>query len=112
MDRFLIDMLECPLCHQPLDWQIDHQFENQIEQAEARCSGCEATFPVREGIGIFLTPELPRNDLWEQVDSQLTSYLRDHPDIERTLMESAARRTVSDRSALQGNAAGGTRIFR
>ena len=87
MDKFLIDMLECPVCHQSLDWQIDEQFNDHIEKAEARCEGCNAVYPIRDGIGIFLTPDLPRNDLWEQVESQLTIYLQDHPDIERQLMD-------------------------
>jgi uncharacterized protein YbaR (Trm112 family) len=87
MDKFLIDMLECPVCHQSLDWQIDEQFNDHIEKAEARCVGCNAVYPIRDGIGIFLTPDLPRNDLWEQVESQLTIYLQDHPDIERQLMD-------------------------
>ncbi len=87
MDKYLIDMLECPVCHQPLDWQIIKQINDRIEQAEAQCSGCSAIYPIRDGIGLFLTPDLPRNDLWEQVDSQLTLYLRDHPDLERQLMD-------------------------
>jgi hypothetical protein len=47
-------------------------------------------YPVRDGIGIFLTPDLSRNDTWEQVDSQVVLYLRDHPDIEKQLMEGPA----------------------
>ena len=35
-------------------------------------------YPVREGIGLFLLPDLPRNDLWEQAESQLSRYLREH----------------------------------
>jgi uncharacterized protein YbaR (Trm112 family) len=86
MDAVLLDMLECPVCHHALHWQIDEQFNDHIEQGEARCESCPAKYPVREGIGIFLTPDLPRNDLWEQVESHLTAYLRDHPDLERQLM--------------------------
>jgi hypothetical protein len=60
---------------------------DRIEQAEAHCSGCEAVYPVKGGIGIFLPPDLSRNDMWEQVDSQVVLYLRDHPDIEKQLMD-------------------------
>jgi uncharacterized protein YbaR (Trm112 family) len=84
---YLIDMLVCPVCHCPLDWRIDQQSKGQIEQAEAHCTDCSAIYPVRDGIGIFLTPELPRNDLWEQVDSQLTIYLRDHLELQHQLMD-------------------------
>jgi hypothetical protein len=58
-----------------------------LEDADARCSGCGAVYPVREGVGIFLTPDLPRNDLWEQVDSQLENHLQKHPDQEKKLLE-------------------------
>jgi len=87
MNKFLVEMLECPVCHQQLDWQITSESKHHIEQAEAQCSGCEAVYPVIDGIGIFLTPDLPRNDMWEQADSQVVLYLRDRPDIEKQLMD-------------------------
>jgi hypothetical protein len=43
---------------------------------------------VAEGIGLFLTPDLPREDLWQMVDSRLLQALRQHPDVERRLMGS------------------------
>jgi uncharacterized protein YbaR (Trm112 family) len=86
MNKFLVEMLECPLCHRQLDWQIISEHKDQIEQAEAHCPQCGALYPVIDGIGIFLTPDLPRNDMWQQVDSQLTLYLKEHPDIEKQLM--------------------------
>jgi uncharacterized protein YbaR (Trm112 family) len=87
MHTYLIGMLACPVCHSELDWTITEQSEDRVEQAEARCAGCPATYPVRDGIGLFLTPDLPRNDLWAQVDSQLTLHLREHPEIDRQLMD-------------------------
>ncbi len=71
MHSYLIEMLECPVCHGELAWTVTERRGNRIEKAEAHCVACAATYPVREGIGLFLTPDLPRNDLWEQVDSQL-----------------------------------------
>lgn len=87
MHTYLIEMLECPACHDKLDWAITERSGNRIETAEAHCNACAATYPVRDGIGLFLTPELPRNDLWEQVDSPLIQYLSEHPERERQLME-------------------------
>jgi uncharacterized protein YbaR (Trm112 family) len=84
---YLIEMLECPACHSKLAWAVAERRGNRIETAEARCTACAAAYPVREGIGLFLTPELPRDDLWEQVDSRLARYLREHPEIERQLMD-------------------------
>ncbi len=87
MHSYVIDMLQCPACHAELDWRINERNENRIGSAEARCTACAASYPVLDGIGIFLLPELPRNDLWEQVDSELAKYLQEHPGVERQLME-------------------------
>ena len=87
MHIYLIEMLDCPACHSKLDWSITERNENRIEMAEAHCNTCAATYPVRDGIGLFLTPELQGNDLWEQVDSGLIQHLREHPELEHQLME-------------------------
>ena len=83
----IMDILQCPACQGDLDWQIAERRGDQIEAAEARCTACAAIYPVQEGIGVFLTPGLPRKDLWEQVDNQLSQYLSQQPEIERRLME-------------------------
>jgi uncharacterized protein YbaR (Trm112 family) len=87
MDDYLIELLECPACHGELAWIVTERFGSRIETAEARCQDCAVTYPVREGIGLFLTQELSRDDLWEQVDSRLAQYLRRHPEVERQLMD-------------------------
>ncbi len=84
---FIIDMLQCPSCHAGLDWEINEQTGERIERAEARCQVCGAAYPIREGIGVFLTPDLPRNDLWEQLDSGLIQHLRRNPELEQRLMD-------------------------
>lgn len=75
MHGYLIEMLECPACHSELAWTVAERCGDRIETAEARCTACDVVYPVREGIGTFLTPDLPREDLWEQVDSQLMQHL-------------------------------------
>jgi uncharacterized protein YbaR (Trm112 family) len=87
MKKDLVNMLECPICHHQLEWQIETEKEDRIEQADVHCSGCEAMYPVIDGIGIFLTPDLPRKDLWSEVDSQLALYLKSHPEHEKKLMD-------------------------
>jgi len=87
MQEFLIEMLECPICHGELIWKINHRIENRIEEAEAVCKNCSAVYPVQKGIGIFLTPDLQRNDFWEQVGSQLAQFLQKNPLIEKKLMD-------------------------
>lgn len=87
MHNYLIEMLECPACHGKLAWAVAERREDRIEMAEARCTACDVVYPVREGIGLFLTPDLSGEDLWEQVDSQLMQHLREHPEVERQLMD-------------------------
>jgi len=87
MQEFLIEMLECPACHGELNWKVIQHQGDRIKEAEVNCKKCDATYPVKKGIGLFLTPDLPRNDLWEQIDSQLIQYLRENPQIESKLMD-------------------------
>lgn len=86
MKEDLISLLLCPACHGELRWRIDECSLDHIEQAEAHCRDCNATYPVHEGIGLFLTSHLPRRDLWEKAESGLTEYLREHPEAERKLL--------------------------
>ena len=87
MHDYLIELLECPVCHGELTWTVPRSLGTRIEEADARCNACGAAYPVREGIALLLTPDLPRNDLWERVDSGLTKYLRQHPEAEHRLMD-------------------------
>jgi uncharacterized protein YbaR (Trm112 family) len=89
MHTYLIDMLECPVCHGELKWKIGERAEQRIIAAKATCQGCAAIYSVRDGIGQFLTPDLSRNDLWERMDSGLVRYLREHPALERQLLETS-----------------------
>jgi len=87
MQEFLIEMLECPACHGELNWKVIQHQGDRIEEAEVSCKKCGGIHTIKEGIGLFLTPDLPRNDLWEQLDSQLIQYLRENPQIECKLMD-------------------------
>jgi uncharacterized protein YbaR (Trm112 family) len=88
MLAYLIDDLVCPACHASLKWQIYEHDGAHIEQGLATCDGCQADYPVRDGIAIFLLPDLPRNDLWDQVESGLSQFLQDNPGKEKQLMDS------------------------
>lgn len=90
MHAYITDMLCCPHCHGALTWHVAARHGERIVAGEARCAACGATYPVREGIGLFLTPDLPRDDLWEQVESGLTRHLRANPDVARRLMDGPA----------------------
>lgn len=87
MHKYLIDMLECPYCNGELDWDIKQSHDDRVEFAQITCRVCSAEYEVIQGVGQFLTPDLPREDLWEQVDSNLIQYLRHNPEVEKALME-------------------------
>lgn len=88
MHDHLIQLLECPVCHSDLDWNITERDGKHILTADIHCRACRSVYSVRDGIGLFLTTNLSRHDLWQQVEGQLLQYLRQHPDIEQQLMQS------------------------
>jgi uncharacterized protein YbaR (Trm112 family) len=90
MQAYLLEILECPVCHGKLEWQISERRGERIETAQAHCQRCAAVYPVLEGTGLFLTPDLLRNDLWQRVDSQLVKYLKENVEVEQRLMEAPA----------------------
>jgi uncharacterized protein YbaR (Trm112 family) len=87
MHNYLVEMLECPACHGSLSWDVSHQEGDRILTALAECKICNAEYPVREGIGVFLTSDLPRNDYWEESEQYVSQMLSEHPEIETQLME-------------------------
>lgn len=90
MHDYLIEMLVCPVCHRDLEWDITERSNDRIESGVAHCHECAADYPIQEGIGLFLTPDLRRDDLWEQVDSNLMQHLNQHPEVESRLMDTPA----------------------
>jgi len=86
MHAYLMEMLACPGCHSKLTWDIIDRTEDRIEAGEARCTDCDAAYPIRDGIGVFLAPEQQREGMWEE-ESRQDRYVREHPEIERQLLE-------------------------
>jgi uncharacterized protein YbaR (Trm112 family) len=87
MKEYLIDMLCCPVCHEELGWSVEEKVDDHIEDGVAACEGCGVSYPIRDGIGLFLTDELEREDLWEQVDSALAKHLREYPELDAQLIK-------------------------
>lgn len=85
MQRFLLDLLECPACHHELIWQITERRGSQIEAGAARCLACDATYPIRDSIGLFLVSETRGDDLWEEAATGLGRLLAEHPDVDAEL---------------------------
>lgn len=88
MHEFLLELLQCPSCRGDLSWTIIMRDSYRILEGLACCDSCGATYPVRDGIAIFLTPDLPREDLWESQGSYISRYLADHPEVEERLLDS------------------------
>ena len=86
MQTYVRDWLVCPVCQGELAWRITDQEGDRIVTGEATCGLCAAAYPIRDEIALFLTPDLPRNDLWEQVDRGLVRYLQAHPDLQEQLL--------------------------
>ena len=86
MQKYLVEILECPKCHGKLDWNITEQTTDRIETAQVLCQRCSGSYSIQDGIGVFLITDLKRNDLWEQVD-RLEQYLKQHPGLEERLMD-------------------------
>lgn len=87
MQKYLAEYLCCPKCHGCLEWNVTDQSDKRITSAEVRCRDCSGAYYVEEGIGVFLTGELDRNDLWKKVDTGLEEYLSQNPEIESKLMD-------------------------
>lgn len=77
LHKFYVDMLECPKCHGKLNWEITEETAERIINAKITCCSCDADYEVKNEIGMFLTPDLPRNDLWESSDSGLLNFLEE-----------------------------------
>ena len=87
MHKNLIEVLECPSCHGNLAWEIHERMDERVVTARARCQACRADYSVRDEIGIFLTPDLPRDDLWEAGSQHLTEWVQTHPEAASRLMD-------------------------
>jgi len=86
MHNYLTGMLQCPACGGSLSWTVSERDGDRILEGAANCANCDADYPIQDGIGLFLTPDLPRNDLWEEGSQWLSGWLREQPDVEARLM--------------------------
>lgn len=87
MESYVIDLLACPICHGDLAWKITARQGERIESANATCENCQITYPVREGIGLFVRPDSTVEDAWEQAESGIVRYLKNHPDVMTRLLD-------------------------
>jgi uncharacterized protein YbaR (Trm112 family) len=86
MHSFLTEIVCCPACHGDLTWDIALRSATRLVNAVAHCTVCAAEYFVRDEIGVFLTPDLPREDLWQEVGNRMSRVLAGSPDLDRQLM--------------------------
>ncbi|MCK9518702.1 MAG: methytransferase partner Trm112 [Dehalococcoidia bacterium] len=54
----LLEILVCPLCKGDLELTTDREEDGEILAGSLRCSGCNETYPIEDGIPNMLPPEL------------------------------------------------------
>ncbi|HET6444093.1 MAG TPA: Trm112 family protein [candidate division Zixibacteria bacterium] len=89
MQEYLIDLLCCPICHGDLSWTITARKGSQIEEGTSSCVECGAEYPIRQGIAVYLTASDNPEDLWQDVESNLMSAIKENPDLNKALMNSS-----------------------
>lgn len=87
MHKILENLLECPSCHGELKWVIQNENEKRIVNAEITCDSCQSKYHVKDEIAMFLTPDLVRNDLWQQVDHAVVTFFKEHENLLNQLGE-------------------------
>lgn len=85
MQSFLLDLLECPDCHGALRWSVVERRGDHVESGAASCSACDAIYPIRDGIGLFLVRDTHGEDLWEEAATGLGHFLAEHPEVDAEL---------------------------
>ncbi len=56
MKRSLIDILCCPVCKGDLLLHTILENEKEILEGDLRCSACQISYPIRDGIPNLLPP--------------------------------------------------------
>jgi uncharacterized protein YbaR (Trm112 family) len=83
----LTRLLVCPACHGSLDWDVSEKTKARIREGSASCGKCGMTYPVHREIGVFLTSLPKPDDLWEEANREIASFLENQPARVRRLME-------------------------
>ena len=60
MRRDLMDILACPVCKGELTLTVDSEQEDEIVEGSLRCSACDESYPISEGIPNLLPPDMRR----------------------------------------------------
>ncbi len=69
MRRDLMDILACPMCKQELTLLATKEDADEVIEGSLRCTACDETYPISEGIPNLLPPDLRRSMETEAAES-------------------------------------------
>src|SRR5690606_32816209 len=49
MRRDLVDILACPLCHEPLTLHVEREEDGEVLEGHLECTSCHERYPIVEG---------------------------------------------------------------
>jgi ubiquinone/menaquinone biosynthesis C-methylase UbiE/uncharacterized protein YbaR (Trm112 family) len=79
LHKSLVPLLICPACHGELKSRVDKEDANHVIEGGFICENCKRTYPVVDGIGVFLDGEGARDDFWKEQETFATRFRREHP---------------------------------
>ncbi|MCK4258580.1 MAG: class I SAM-dependent methyltransferase [Halanaerobiales bacterium] len=95
MKENLIDLLECPLCHNKLSWKIERINAQDIISGLARCTKCLCEYPIYDSIALFLEPKLQNMKIWKRKEE----YIKRHYDKNLEKMQKLLNTPINELSA-------------
>ncbi|MBS3777751.1 MAG: methytransferase partner Trm112 [Candidatus Thermoplasmatota archaeon] len=54
MKKDMMDMLCCPACKSPLELTIDLEDNNEVIKGKLKCTSCDTSYPIVDGIPNFI----------------------------------------------------------
>lgn len=78
-------ILQCPLCHGKLTWNVIKEKNNNVIDAEMVCDVCNNTYLINDGIAYFLNPKYADIRIWQKCDRN--NYKKMSSDEESTILE-------------------------
>jgi len=79
MHKALIPLLICPICHGKLKSRITRKDETHLIEGEFACKDCKRKYPIFDGIGVFLSGEETKEDLWKEQEDFATRFRKENP---------------------------------
>jgi len=86
MHKYLKELIVCPYCKQPLDWNISREDGVHIIDARVKCSERKREYFVEGRVACFLPEHDGKKDNWQRGESFLTAYFAKSPEAKEKLL--------------------------